>query len=44
VGGDMSRLIAGGRSNSSIAPESIDADTAASAKSYLERSKDVIRQ
>jgi len=44
VGGDMSRLIAGGPSNSSIAPESIDADTAASVKSYQERSKDVIRQ
>jgi hypothetical protein len=44
VGGDMSRLIAGGPQNSSIAPESIDADAAASVKSYQERSKDVIQQ
>ncbi len=44
VGGDMSRLIAGGPSNSSAQPESIDADEATAVKSYLERSKDVIRR
>jgi hypothetical protein len=42
-GGDMSRLIAGGPSNANI-PESIDADAAASVKSYQARSKDVLQQ
>jgi hypothetical protein len=44
IGGDMSRLIGLAPSNSTHPPESIDADSVAAVRSYLERSTDVIRR
>jgi hypothetical protein len=44
IGGDMSRLIGAAPTNSTLAPESIDATEAEAVKSYLERTKEVIKR
>ncbi|WOJ90417.1 hypothetical protein RZS28_03735 [Methylocapsa polymorpha] len=44
IGGDMSRLIGAAPSNSTAPPESIDADEAASLRSFIERSAAVSRR